>query len=470
MHNRTESCMTLRILHYSDIENAYDDPERIGRLAGLVETNRDEATLLCGTGDTTAPGLLAMETEGDHALPFFDAITPDFETFGNHDFDIGLDTLRSVVERSPQTWLVANLYTGRGEPFATDQGVRPTAVTDVGGTSVGLVGVTDPETVRNHAVTDRLTVTDPVSAVGDAVDTLHPVDVLVVLSHAGTHDDDIAAVAGVDLVLGGHLHDRRANTVAGTPVVHPGARGEALSTVLVDGETVECTLQTVENAPVDTDLVATYREMAETLGLTETVARTDTSLRRSSSHIYPESPLGNFVADAYRWLSDADVAVFHPLMLRTGPALDGEVSVGDLRALAPFDNELYTTELAGEELVRLFESIAAPDTIDIGLEVFGHVSGAHLTWRRTAEDVELVEATIDGERPTETHSYTVVAPGFEFSSDIYPPLSAENIQREIGHQHEAVVEYAREHGVDTKVGGRMRATEDTAPGELHSLR
>jgi len=28
--------VTPRLLHYSDVENAYDDPERVGRLAGTL--------------------------------------------------------------------------------------------------------------------------------------------------------------------------------------------------------------------------------------------------------------------------------------------------------------------------------------------------------------------------------------------------------------------------------------------------
>lgn len=98
--------MVLRLLHYSDVENAYDDPERIGRLTSLLR-KRTEITLVCGTGDTIAPGLLSMETNGTHAQHFFEAVVPDFATFGNHEFDNGISPLRDVVNAScrsnPQT-------------------------------------------------------------------------------------------------------------------------------------------------------------------------------------------------------------------------------------------------------------------------------------------------------------------------------------------------------------------------------
>jgi 2',3'-cyclic-nucleotide 2'-phosphodiesterase (5'-nucleotidase family) len=83
--------MPPSLVHYSDVENAYDDPDHVGRLAGTIESLRDEATVVCGTGDNTGPGVLAMVTEGRQSLPFYDAVAPEFETFGNHDFDHGVD-------------------------------------------------------------------------------------------------------------------------------------------------------------------------------------------------------------------------------------------------------------------------------------------------------------------------------------------------------------------------------------------
>jgi hypothetical protein len=52
------------LLHYSDVENAYDHPERVGRLAGLVDERRHDRTLVFGTGDDTSPGVLPLVTSG----------------------------------------------------------------------------------------------------------------------------------------------------------------------------------------------------------------------------------------------------------------------------------------------------------------------------------------------------------------------------------------------------------------------
>lgn len=463
--------MPLRILHYSDIENATDDPHRIGRLTHCLREGCDDRTLICGTGDTTAPGLLSMETDGEHIDPFYETVAPDFSTVGNHDFDNGVDALRSIIERSPQTWLVANIREDDG-PFAHDLGVRPTAVSRVGDdadTQVGFVGVTDPKTLGNHIHAERLTITDPVEAVEDAVTGLPEVDHVVVLSHAGPRDDDIARIGGVDIVLGGHDHDRRNDTVDGTRVVHPGECAELVSEVELTGEGVTVSLHDVAEFPVATEMVDSYRELYTDLGLDETVARVEAPVSRGRDARYPETRIGNFVVDAFRWTAGTDVALVHPFMFRSGPPLEGEVSVRDVRATVPFDNELHSTMLDGDELLSLFESLDPPEFLD-ETEVFGHVSGATLSWVQNSDSLELVDVAVSGDRPDPSETYTVAAPAFEFSSDLYPALDEDRIEASHGHQHDAVVEYAREHGIDHETDGRIQLVSDAASGEFQPLR
>lgn len=459
---------TVRFLHYSDVENAYDDPARIGRLASSIRELRDDATLVCGTGDTTAPGLLAMETRGAHARRFFRAVAPDFATFGNHDFDPGTDPLRETVAESPQTWVTANLLEESGDrQFAADAGVQRTALTSVDGTRVGLAGVTDPETVRPHPGAEGVRVTDPVEAAARATDELvdRGVDLVVVLSHAGESDDGIASLPAVDLVLGGHVHDVRNDRVDGTPVVHPGQRGERLSEVVVTDGAVDVVLHDVTEAEVAADVAETYRDLRTETGLDETLTRVEGTVPRDRTACYPESVMGNTVADAYRWSADADVAIFNAMQLRTGPALSGEVTVGDVRGAIPFDNPIHATTLTGEEVLELLANLGAPGP---DLEVFGHVSGATLTWRRTGDDLALDSATVGGESPDPSATYRVSAPAYAFDRGLFPPLASDRVEETTGRAHEALVAHVRRHGL-TDLEGRMRTSVDDAEGSLRSL-
>ena len=163
--------MTLRLLHYSDIENAYDDPERIGRLAGSVDAVRDPDTLVFGTGDNTSPGILPLVTRGEQSLDFFRAVDPDADTLGNHDFDYGPDRALELIDRAPQPWICANVERNGGH-FGRDGDIYRRRVFDANGTRVGVFGVVTPRTASINPATEDVSFTDPIAAAEEAVETL----------------------------------------------------------------------------------------------------------------------------------------------------------------------------------------------------------------------------------------------------------------------------------------------------------
>jgi len=235
--------------------------------------------------------------------------------------------------------------------------------------------------------------------------------------------------------------------------------------VTLTGDAADVVLDDVAEAAVAPDVADAYRELLAEVGLDETVARAEAPLPRERADCYPESGIGNTVADAYRWGADADVAVFNALQLRAGPPLSGAVSVGDLRGAVPFDNEIHTATLTGEEVLSVLANLATPGD---DLEVFGHVSGATLSWRRTAADLDLASATVAGEAPEPSDTYTVAAPAFAFQKGLFAPLGPDRIEATHGRAHELLVGYVREHGL-SGADGRMRTTDDDAPESVHSL-
>ena len=256
-----------RLIQYSDIENAYDDPERVARLAGLVNELRDGETIVVGTGDTLAPGVCSLATRGGCALPFFEAIRPDAETFGNHDFDYGLDRTLEIVGESPQEWISANVFS-EGDRFGVAEGVESSTVIETaGGTRVGFVGVTHPATTDMTPAAGALSITDPIEAIETVVEKLRPrVEFVCVLSHCGALDDEIARQCDVDCVLGGHVHDERISTVAGTICTRPNANGHRVCAVDLDAGTA--TFHETAAGPIDEVLRHRYETMRENVAST----------------------------------------------------------------------------------------------------------------------------------------------------------------------------------------------------------
>jgi 2',3'-cyclic-nucleotide 2'-phosphodiesterase (5'-nucleotidase family) len=448
----------VRLLQYSDVENAHDDPERIGRLAGLLSALDGDDALVCGTGDNVAPGVLPLVTRGEQALDFFEAVSPAVSTFGNHDFDFGAARLRDLVERSPQQWLSANVYAD-GESFAD---VDATVVHRVDGATVGFVGVTDPATPSANPEAATLEFRDPVAAVDDAAGDLRGrgADHVVVLSHLGRGDDDLAAATDVDVVLGGHVHAERVDRVDGTLLTRPGCGGNCVLEVDLESGSVE--RHAVATAPLDDALAGRYRERLDEAGLETVVGRVEEPLRRTEREAFRgESRVGNFVADAYRWAAREALEKEVPVVglqnsggIRTGPTLEGDVTVADLVSLVPFEEPVVVLELSGAELLPTFREAA--DTTGFGESDWwhAHVAGARLVYHY-GED-ELLAADVDGREVDPGGRYRLATTEFLLHTDEeFPTLTGVDPHRTLDTQFEVLADYARTVGVDPELEGRI---------------
>jgi 2',3'-cyclic-nucleotide 2'-phosphodiesterase (5'-nucleotidase family) len=448
--------MGPRLLHYSDVENAYDDPEQIGRLAGLLGALDGEDALVAGTGDDTSPGVLALVTEGRQSLAFFDAVQPDVETFGNHDFDYGPDATRAIVADSPQTWVSANVRRN-GDRFGADEGVVPWTVVDVDGERVGLFGLTDPTTASINPKAEGLEFTDPLPAAREAVDALRAegVDYVVALSHLGTDDDDLARALDVDVVLGGHVHDERVDRVDGAVLTRPGVNGSVVMEVSLDDGAV--TRHEVADAPVDEDVARALCAHERNAGLDTAVASVDDPVARDQDAAFGgESRLGNWVTDAYRWATGADVALQNAGGIREGPPLAGAVTAADVVGLVPFEEPIDVAALTGAEL-RAVLAEGAGDHVAFERDGWwhAHLSGASVTVDEDTRGV--TDARVGGEPIDPDGTYTLASSAYLLYTDHEFPSLTEAHRVERGDlQYDVLVDYAREHGIDPELEGRVQ--------------
>ncbi|MFW6318393.1 MAG: bifunctional metallophosphatase/5'-nucleotidase [Halorubrum sp.] len=460
-----------RLVHYSDIENVFDSPERAARLAGRIRALSGPDAAVVATGDTTAPGVLSLVATGRQVLDFYEATDTVLDTFGNHEFDYGPDALRGLVADAPATYVSANARDEDGEPFGRDEGVVPWATREVDGETVGFVGVTDPATDSLNPMAADLSFDDPLSAArdaiaemrtavaerGDGVDTdADPLDHVVVLSHLGAGDDDLARELDVDAILGGHVHSRRNEAFSDTLLVRPGVNGETVAEVDLDAEPPIATLHEPDGADPAPDLADALAERMAAADLDETVDVVDEPIERSGDVVHGgECRVGNFVADAFRWVHDADVGLSNAGGLRQGDPWAGDVTKADLISLIPFEEPVALASVSGAELHDVFREMAAPD-VDFGEDHWwhGHVSNARVVWD---DDAELVlEATVGGEPIDPEARYTVAVSEYLLHSEHeYPTLAQRHRIDEADIQYEVLAEYARERGIDPEIEDRI---------------
>ena len=454
-----------RLLHYSDIENVFDVPERAARLAGRIRELDGPDAAVVATGDTTAPGVLSLVAKGRQTIDFYAATDTLLDTFGNHEFDYGPDALRGLVDDAPVEFVSANVRDEDGEPFGRREGVVPWTTRPIDGATVGFVGVTDPATDSLNPMAAPLTFDDPVVAVREALDELASegpaVDHRVVLSHLGGGDGDIARELDVDAVLGGHVHSRRNERVDGTLLVRPGVNGEAVAEVdFGDPDDADDSPTATLHEP---DGVAPHGELERSLArrmaaadLDEVVDRVDEPIERTGEVVHGgECRVGNFVADAFRWAHDADVGLSNAGGLRQGDPWAGDVTKADLISLIPFEEPVVLTSVTGDELRGVLREMAAPD-VDFGEDDWwhGHVSNARVVWDADAE--ALLETTVAGDPIDPDARYTVATSEYLLHSDHeFPTLEERHRIGEADIQYEVLADFARERGIDPRIEGRI---------------
>ena len=455
--------MVLRLLHYSDLEKVYDHPDRVGRVAGLIETRRDEETLVVGTGDNVGPGVLALVTRGEQALDLFEAVEPDAGTLGNHDFDHGPTAAREMIEATPQRWVCANVFEDddRAVRFAADEGVVPWTVLTAGPHRVGVVGVAHPETPAMNPKVTELAFTDPFEAAREGVAAVRErgVDRVVILSHLGDADEKLAEVVDVDAILGGHVREERIDRCADTLLTRPGADGHHLVEITL-GKQAEATLHDVAEAPVHEGVRDAIRERIARTGLDEVVATVEEPIPCGTPETKGgESLVGNLFTDALRWATGADVAAVASGTIRASPPLTGTVTAMDLVGLDPWDDRLVVVSITGEQLLETFREFALAYRYEEVPDWYvGHVSGATLTWDGPGGD--LVAARVGGERVRESETYTLATSDYLVeSAHLFSAFDETDCVEWLGEVHEYLVDYARAVGIDPRIERRIDLAE-----------
>lgn len=448
--------MSFRILNYSDLELALDEPTKIAKLSGLIGNLRDEQTIICGSGDNTAPGVLSLVTNGEQAIKFFQAVEPDVETIGNHDFDRGEATLRRVIKNSPQTWLCSNAYYN-GTRFAEKQGVTPYRLLQKGQKTIGLIGAAHPETDHINPKASSVRFTNPLSEIQDCLEELRALgtDYDVVVAHMGELTE-LAEQLDVDVILGGHDHDPHAEEISGTMVCRSGGTARYLLEIEVQPDEISATHHPVDAGPEDRTVKSEVQRLIESAGLNEVVGTVDEPVICDLQACKAaESRIGNLITDAYRWKTGADVAINSGGGFRRRPPLENEVTAFELVSITPYDSRLAVAELDGSKLTLVLEQLSLSETPeDLPEWDFGHVSGAQIVWDDS--NMELLSARVDNQPIEEAETYTVVSSVFFFDSNhLFPALEHEDIKRINGPQYKAVLEYVKQEGLSAEVEGRV---------------
>ena len=317
------------------------------------------------------------------------ALGYDAMAVGNHEFNFGLAHLRKVEAESRFPWLSANtrLVSGGGPAFPEY------VVKEVGGVRIGVLGLTTPNIPGWEPEANRpgLTWEDPVATASRLVPILRGperCDAVVALFHSGleadpatgepngtAHENRVVALArevsGIDLILTGHTHRRIPLTrVNGVPVIQPGRWGEALARVDLVFETAGGRARLVETkgelllsdaaVAVDPEVTAIARVPHERAlaYLNEPIATAAAPFPADRARL-EDTALLDLVNETQRAATGADLSMTSLLPFRYDGWARGPVTVRNVYALYPYENQLVVVEVDGARLKGILEHAAS---------------------------------------------------------------------------------------------------------------
>lgn len=177
----------------------------------------------------------------------------------------------------------------------------------------------------------------------------------------------------------------------------------------------------------------------------------------------PESELSNLLCDILVWagkdFGEKPVfSVYNMGGIRAALA-SGEVTIGDVNEMAPFENKICFLTLSGEKVLELFRQIAKR----------GGEGVSHSVTLVITRDGKLVNATLDGEPIDPAAFYRVATLDYlaEGNDQLVAFKSGTDVNMPSGKEHSVryiIMDYFREKAaggkpVESKIEGRIIVTE-----------
>ena len=393
----------VMILFTSDVHCGIESNFGYAGLAMVRDAYKNAGyhVLLVDNGDSIQGEPVGTMTTGEANIKLMNAVGYDIATMGNHEFDYGMDRFFELSKMANFPYISCNFNKGGELQFA------PYVIKEFDGVKIAFVGITTPKTPTSstpkyfqdengnfiYGFFEDETGEGLYNAVQKAVDDARAegASIVIAMAHLGneaecspyTYADVIANTTGINALLDGHSHDTD----------HVEMRNKARETVLRQGcgtklEGVGYLKIAAKNGAMkagvmmwnnddfnatqlyqlDTDVTKAVAEATETLNakLAEVVAKTDVELTINDPVAVTEdgkavriirnaeTNLGDLCADAYRYVSGADIAFVNGGGIRVS-IKEGDITLNDILKVHPFGNALCVCEATGQQILDALE-------------------------------------------------------------------------------------------------------------------
>ena len=395
------------------------------RIKALVDSVRtaEKTVFLADAGDFVQGTYYFSLLNGVVEMKIMDEIGYDVRTLGNHEFDKKMACLQDMLTWSSVPAVASNYDFTR---TSLVNRVEQSMIIEKNGVKVGFIGLNVKlDNLVAPSAREGVDWQNAINVADDLAKELRDrgADIVIALSHLGYeknssevyYDRGIAMnTRHIDMIIGGHSHTflNYADWVKNqdnesVPVVQTGSKGICLgyAKIKIDKSgkpTFTYKLIPVKNhldKKLDPDFSAIVDEYTASVSykMEEVIGNCPQTIRKSA----PESPLYNLTGDALIWMAkeymdiDADVSLYNSGGLRSEISA-GDLTIGDVYAVYPFDNVLSIVTLKGSDLKTMFNYVASSGGLPVSSSV-----------KLVISNKKVKSVTVNGKSIDNNKTYTV---------------------------------------------------------------
>lgn len=377
---------TIDFYNFNDLHGKFentDDNTGVDELTTYLENrkNIDEHMVLLSAGDMWQGGSASNETHGRIITDWMNYLQFDAMTLGNHEFDWGVDAIKTNVEMAEFPILAINIYdnaTGKRVDYC-----QPSVLIERGGAQIGIIGaIGDCYSSISSEMTKGInfkTGSALTALVKEESEKLRQAgaDIIVYLIHDGTsyssisvgdyYDISLSSGGYIDLVFGGHTHSYYIfEDSYGVPHLQGGGdNSKGMTHVELDVNFAngsityrtkdyvqhsQCT--SLPDAPIVQELLDKYWDeigwIYDNLGY-NAATRNSSTISNTVAKLYYEAGVAKW-GDKYNIvLAGGQINTRDPYNIYAG-----YVQYADLQMVLPFNNPLYLCKIKGSDLKSKF--------------------------------------------------------------------------------------------------------------------
>ena len=443
------SSRSLCIVHFNDVYhlNPFKNPNGPGVVGGasrfltkLKEIQSYRNPLVLFSGDFMGPSLMSVLMKGKQMVDAFNLIGVHFGTFGNHEFDYGMEPLIDCVHGQVQgnfvfagsntKWIMSNMSDASGKPLGHTSRYE-TLVWN--GIRIGILGLSENWLLSCNQLKQTEAFYADCFEEGERLarrlKTAEGCELVIALTHSRYQTDKemSSRCPSIDLILGGHDHfyknsPKRRIVKSGEEfeflteieISVPAERHHQLAASKGLGKFLKRTIKThpivlsiTPDAHMEA-LIARYEKrlqarMGKVIGTTSIPLDCTEACCR-----FKEGSLPNFFVDVMAERAGADFAILGGAAI-AGKAVmaPGDITLGDVFNWFPNDTRVMTVRLLGSTVKKML-NVMVKDVPDEAPS-FPHPSvSLHFKINTLRTPTTVQDITVRGE-PLDPEAWYVVA-------------------------------------------------------------